>query len=143
MWYQSPLPRAVSLSVTQPLTSSQLCPQADLVAILAASLPPGSAVEQKLVTDYFLPYLDMRGTLGNLHKARAREAVAGALSRGLQVVLEDGSRLQAGIHRAKLLAQLLEECGASPLCWRGCDFDRIHAMCLWKKCSGHVAVNIC
>jgi hypothetical protein len=84
------------------------------VAILAASLPPGSAVEAPLVTDCFLPFLQMRGTLGNLHKARAREAVLGALAQGLQVRLEDGSRAEVDMNRAKLLAQLLEECCTPP-----------------------------
>jgi hypothetical protein len=84
------------------------------VAILAVSLPPGSAVDHMLVKDCFLPYIDMRGTLGNLHKARAREAVLGALSRGLQVRLEDGSTGAVDIDRKKMLEQLLQECCASP-----------------------------
>jgi hypothetical protein len=81
-----------------------------LVAILAASLPPGSAVEATLVKDCFLPYLDMRGTLGNMHKARAREAVLGALSRGLQVRQEDGSMGEVDVDYPMLLTQSLQEC---------------------------------
>jgi hypothetical protein len=92
-----------------------MSPQADLVAILAASLPPGVAVDHTLVVGCFLPYLDMRGTLGNEHKARAREAVLAALTRGLHVSREDGSRRDVDIGGGKLLARLLEECCASPL----------------------------
>jgi hypothetical protein len=91
------------------------------VAILAASLPPGSAVEAALVTDCFLPYLQMRGTLGNARKARAREAVGGALSRGLQLRLEDGSgqEVSLDVTRSKeLLVHVMEECCAPPLCPR-------------------------
>jgi hypothetical protein len=84
------------------------------VAILASSLPPGGAVEQMLATSCFLPFIDMRGTLGNPHKARARVAVLGALSRGLQVRLEDGSRRDVDIDGAKMLEQLLQECCTFP-----------------------------
>jgi hypothetical protein len=92
--------------------------QADLVAILAASLPRGSAVEHTLVTECFLPFISMQGTLGNLHKARAREAVVGARSRGMRVVHRDGSReaVALAVNSRKLLQQLLEECCTPPLC---------------------------
>jgi hypothetical protein len=84
------------------------------VAILAASLPPGSAVEATLVKDCFLPYVIMQGALGNLHKAGAREAVLGALSRGLQVRLPDGRKEELDPDCRKLLDQLLEECCKRP-----------------------------
>jgi hypothetical protein len=120
--YQSPLSRYTrhdeSHCVTKPSTSQHVLPQADLVAILATCVPPGSAVDQQLVVGYFLPYLQMQGTTGNLHKARAREAVAGALSRGLHVRLEDGSTRRADINSAALLAKALEECGKPFLCCR-------------------------
>jgi hypothetical protein len=100
------------------------------VAILAASLPPGSAVEAKLLTDCLLPYLDMRGTLGNLHKARAREAVLGALSRGLQVRLGDGSRREVDIDTPKLLIQLLLECGTLTFFRNVFTIDRCAVCCM-------------
>jgi hypothetical protein len=109
---------ATSQSVTMQLTANPFTHvpvQANLVAILAASLPPGSTVEMTLLTGCFLPYLNMHGALGNVHKARAREAVLGALSRGLQVRLEDGSRREVQVDSPELLAQMLQECCASPL----------------------------
>jgi hypothetical protein len=80
------------------------------------------------VTGCFIPFVEMRGTLGNEHKARARASVLGALSRGLQVRLEDGSvhpvtvqvsRQEDGPEGTRagsghLLACLLEECCAPP-----------------------------
>jgi hypothetical protein len=83
------------------------------VAIIAASLPPGSAVEVALMS-CFLPFIEMRGTLGNEQKARARDAVLGALSRGVHVRLADGSAGEVDIDSKKLLRQLLEECGMPP-----------------------------
>jgi hypothetical protein len=119
-------------------------PQADLVTILAASLPPGSAVEATLVTDCFLPCIQIQGSVGNERPARARAAVLEALSQGLHVRLEDGSTGEAGIDSRKLLDQLLEECCKPPLCCWCCRSDIIAAVTMHRAhhtipCSLHAA----
>jgi hypothetical protein len=108
--------------------------QADLVAIIASSLPHNSAVDDALMA-CFLSYLHLQGCLGNEHKARARAAVLGALSRGLRVKEESAPPTDRVYLRQEMLADLLmEHCEDSHLVTWALRF--VTCACSWNTvCS--------
>jgi hypothetical protein len=60
----------------------------------------------------FLPYASGWECMRNLHRARARAAVMGALARGAEVMGRDRRRRGLEINRQKLLQRTLHECCA-------------------------------
>jgi hypothetical protein len=86
--------------------------QADLVAVLAGSLP--RSVVDSAVLECLVPSLHLQGCMGNVHKARARAAVLGALSRGLAVRLGNGRIGEVVFDQDEMTDSLLDECCKSP-----------------------------
>jgi hypothetical protein len=90
--------------------------QADIVFVIAESLPSGGTVPPRLAECLLGHALMQGGRTGNLHSARARAAALGALSRGLGVASEGGGKEELSIQHQELLEGVLRECCEPRLC---------------------------